>query len=127
MKTVISTPNAPQAIGPYSQGIQTETLIFTAGQLGLDPATGQLVEGVAEQTRQAMRNIRAILTAAGSSLDRIVKTTIFIMNMSDFKTVNAAYAEFFPGTAPARSTIQVAGLPLEGLVEIETVALSSPE
>ncbi len=125
MKTVIATPNAPQAVGPYSQGIQAGGFIFTAGQLGLDPASGAFAgEDITAQTRQALRNLQAVLEAAGSGLDRVVKTTIFVVDMGDFKTVNAIYAEFFADEPPARSTVQVAALPLGGLVEIEMVAVA---
>ncbi len=129
LKTVISTADAPAAIGPYSQAIKANGLVFTAGQLGLDPATGKFALGagettdVAAQTRRAMLNVRAILESAGSSLDNVVKTTIFVADLADFKTINGVYAEFFSGAPPARSTVQVAALPLGGLVEIEAVAL----
>ncbi|RLC86805.1 MAG: hypothetical protein DRI37_06785 [Chloroflexi bacterium] len=124
MKTVIATPNAPQAVGPYSQGIQAGGFIFTAGQLGLDPASGAFAgEDITAQTRQALRNLQAVLEAAGSGLDGVVKTTIFVVDLGDFKTVNAIYAEFFADEPPARSTVQVAALPLGGLVEIEMVAV----
>ncbi len=124
MRTVISTPNAPKALGPYSQGIHTGSLIFASGQLGLDPTTGKFAsEDVAEQARQAMRNLEAVLMAGGASLAHIVKTTIFLADMADFKAVNAAYGEFFAGEPPARSTVQVAALPLGGLVEIEAIAV----
>ncbi len=125
MKVVIVTPNAPQAVGPYSQGIQAGGFIFTAGQLGLDPASGAFAgEDITAQTRQALRNLQAVLEAAGSGLDGVVKTTIFVVDMGDFKTVNAIYAEFFADEPPARSTVQVAALPLGGLVEIEMVAIA---
>ena len=125
MKVVIVTPNAPQAVGPYSQGIQAGGFIFTAGQLGLDPASGAFAgEDITAQTRQALRNLQAVLEAAGSGLDGVVKTTIFVVDMGDFKTVNAIYAEFFADEPPARSTVQVAALPLGGLVEIEMVAVA---
>lgn len=124
MKIVIATPNAPQAVGPYSQGIQAGGFIFTAGQLGLDPASGAFAgEDITAQTRQALHNLQAVLEAAGSGLDGVVKTTIFVVDMGDFKTVNAIYAEFFADEPPARSTVQVAALPLGGLVEIEMVAV----
>ena len=122
-RQVITTTHAPAAIGPYSQAIKTDSLIFASGQLGLNPATGKLVEGVEAQTRQALANITALLEAAGSSMDQIVKTTIFLANLADFATVNAIYAQAFTGSPPARSTVQVAALPLGGLVEIEVIAL----
>ena len=125
MKTVIATENAPAAVGPYSQAIQVGDLIFTAGQLGLDPATGDFAgEDVATQTRQALKNIRAILEEAGAGMNQIVKTTIFVEDMADFQTVNAVYAEFFENAPPARSTVEVAALPLGGRVEIEAVAVA---
>jgi 2-iminobutanoate/2-iminopropanoate deaminase len=125
MKTVIATENAPAAVGPYSQAIQVGDLIFTAGQLGLDPATGDFAgEDVATQTRQALKNIRAILEEAGAGMNQIVKTSIFVEDMADFQTVNAIYAEFFENAPPARSTVEVAALPLGGRVEIEAVAVA---
>jgi len=124
MKEIIATPDAPKAVGPYSQGVRAKGFIFTAGQVGLVPATGKFAgEDLATQARQAMHNIKAVLEAAGSSLDKIVKTTIFMVDLGEFKTVNAIYAEFFAGDPPARSTVQVAALPLGALVEIETIAL----
>jgi 2-iminobutanoate/2-iminopropanoate deaminase len=123
-REIIATPNAPGAIGPYSQGVSTGALIFTAGQIGLNPATGKLAEGVDAQARQVMANLAAILAAAGSSLDRVVKTTIFLQSMADFAAVNAVYGAAFTVTPPARSTVQVAGLPMGALVEIEVIALA---
>lgn len=123
-RDIIATPAAPAAIGPYSQGVSTGALIFTAGQIGLNPATGKLVEGVENQARQVMANLAAILDAAGSSLDRVIKTTIFLQDMADFAAVNAVYGAAFTVTPPARSTVQVAGLPLGALVEIEAIALA---
>jgi 2-iminobutanoate/2-iminopropanoate deaminase len=123
-KNVVHTENAPKAIGPYSQAIRTETMIYTAGQLGLDPASGELVAGlVEEQTRQALTNLKHVLEAAGSTLGHVVKTTVFLKDMIDFPRMNAIYAEFFAENPPARSTIAVAGLPKGGLVEIEAIAL----
>jgi 2-iminobutanoate/2-iminopropanoate deaminase len=122
-KSAIKTEYAPKAIGPYSAGIQTGKMVFTAGQLGLVPSTGELVNGVEEQTRQALQNIRGILDAAGASMDQIVKTTVFLQDMKDFPAMNAVYATFFGDTPPARSTVQVAGLPKAGLVEIEAIAI----
>jgi 2-iminobutanoate/2-iminopropanoate deaminase len=124
MRKVIATEQAPAAVGPYSQAIQAGDLIFTAGQLGIDPATDAFAgKDVASQTRQAMENIAAILTAAGTTLDQIVKTTIFVADMGDFQTVNAVYAEFFASDPPARSTVEVSALPLGGRVEIEVIAV----
>ena len=122
-RTVIHTEHAPAAVGPYSQAIQTEQFVFLSGQLGLDPATGELQDGLEAQTQQIIQNLRAVLEKSGSSLDQIVKTTIFLTDMADFAQVNAVYATAFSGEPPARSTVQVAALPLGGLVEIEAIAL----
>jgi 2-iminobutanoate/2-iminopropanoate deaminase len=125
-RTVVATSKAPAAVGSYSQAIKTPGLVFTAGQLGLDPASGEFAgKDVAAQTRQAMQNLRAVLEEAGSGLAQIVKTTIFVVDLADFKTVNEVYGSFFgeDATPPARSTVQVAALPLGGLVEIEAVAV----
>jgi len=123
-RQVIVAPKAPPALGPYSHAIVAGELVFTAGQVGLDPETRKLVEGgVQAQTRQALKNVAAILEAAGSSLELVLKTTVFLQDMKDFTAMNAVYAEFFPQNAPARSALQVAALPLGALVEIETVAL----
>jgi 2-iminobutanoate/2-iminopropanoate deaminase len=121
-KTIIATKNAPDALGPYSQGIKLDAFVFCSGQLGLNPATGELLDGVKAQAEQAMKNLKAVLEAAGSGLDKIVKTTIFLKNMGDFPVVNEVYGSFFPGDKPARSTIEVAALPKGGLVEIEAIA-----
>jgi 2-iminobutanoate/2-iminopropanoate deaminase len=124
-RTVISTENAPQAIGPYSQAIVAGSLVFVSGQLPVDPATGTLLEGdIGAMTRQIFANLGAVLTASGSSLDRVVKVTVFLADMNDFQAMNAAYAEFFPAAPPARSTVQVARLPRDARVEIEAVALA---
>jgi 2-iminobutanoate/2-iminopropanoate deaminase len=124
MRRVIATENAPAAVGPYSQGILLRDFIFTAGQLGIDPATGKFVEGGVEaQARQALTNIQAVLEAAGSDLGRVVKVTVFLQDMNDFKAVNGVYAQFFSESPPARSAVQVAALPLGGLIEIEAIAL----
>ncbi len=125
-RDVISTDKAPKAIGPYSQGVKAGDFVFTAGQAGVDPATGKLVEGgVGEQTRQVLNNIQAILEAAGTSLDRVVRVGVFLQDMADFQAMNAVYAEFFPPdkNPPARTTVQAAKLPLGALVEIDAVAL----
>lgn len=121
-KQVISTTSAPGAIGPYSQAVQIGDLVFTSGQLGLIPETGELAEGIEEQTHQALRNVGAILEAAGSGLDKVVKTTVFLQNMNDFAKVNEIYGSFFSEPFPARSAVQVARLPKDGLVEIEVIA-----
>ncbi len=123
MKKTVTAPNAPTAIGPYSHAVTTDSLVFTSGQLGIDPATGKLPEGVEAQARQALENLKAVLTAAGASLETVVKTTVFVKNMSDFKAVNAIYAEYFPRDCPARSCVEVAALPAGGLVEVEAIAV----
>lgn len=124
MREAVSSNLAPAALGPYSQAIKTDTLLFCSGQLGLDPATMNLVEGGVEaQARQALANLRAVLEAGGSSMARVVKTVIFLADMADFAVVNAVYAQEFLNAPPARSTVQVAGLPKGGMVEIELVAL----
>ena len=123
MKKVISTPNAPAAIGPYSQAIQVGNLIYTSGQIPIDPATGQLVEGgVKEQARQSLSNIQAILQEAGLTMASVVKTTVFMADMADFAEMNSVYAEFFTEPYPARSAVAVKTLPKNALVEIEVVA-----
>lgn len=123
-KQVITTDQAPKPIGPYSAGIRAGNFIFTAGQVGIDPKTGDLVPGGIEaQTRQVLENVKNILEAAGSSMDQVVKTTVFMADMNQFAQMNAVYAEFFPGEPPARSTFGVAALPKNALVEIEVVAL----
>ena len=123
MKAQISTNNAPSAIGPYSQAIACGSFIFASGQLGLNPATGELAEGVTEQAKQSLTNLKAVLEAAGSGLDRVVKTTVFLKHISDFAAVNEVYASFFTdGAFPARSAVEVASLPKDGLVEIEAIA-----
>jgi 2-iminobutanoate/2-iminopropanoate deaminase len=126
-KKIVVTEKAPKAIGPYSQAICIEGLVFTAGQVGLDPATMELVEGGIEaQTRQVLTNLSHVLDAADSGLNFVIKTTVFLKDMADFAAMNAIYAEFFPGKPPARSTVQVAGLPKGALVEIECVAFLNP-
>ncbi len=124
MKRVpVSTQQAPAAVGPYSQAILTDGLLFCSGQLGLDPETGTLRDGIDKQTQQAVDNLRAVLTEAGTSLDNVVKTTIFVTDMGNFGMVNAIYGAAFNDTPPARSTVEVSALPLGGLVEIEAIAL----
>jgi len=123
-RTIISAPDAPAALGPYSHAVSANGFVFTAGQVGIVPGSGALAEGGVEaQTRQVLENIGAVLRAAGTGPDRVVKTTIFLASMDDFATVNGIYAQYFPQDPPARSTVAVAGLPLGALVEIETVAL----
>jgi 2-iminobutanoate/2-iminopropanoate deaminase len=123
-RQIISSQYAPAAVGPYSQAVRVGNFVFASGQLGLDPTTGKLQEGVEAQTRQALANLRAVLAAAGANLDKTVKTTIFLANIADFAKVNAVYGEVFKMEPPARSTVQVAALPLGGLVEIEVIALA---
>jgi 2-iminobutanoate/2-iminopropanoate deaminase len=126
-KKVVQTDTAPKALGPYSQAIVAGGMVYCAGQIPLDPASGNIVAGgVAEQTHQVLRNLRAVLKAAGSDLDRAVKTTVFIKNMNDFAAMNEVYGrpEYFGSAAPARSTVEVARLPRDVLVEIEVVALA---
>jgi len=126
-KKIVSTERAPKAIGPYSQAIRTEDLVFTAGQVGFDPATMNIVDGGIEaQTRQVLTNLKYVLEAADSGLNFVVKTTVFLQDMNDFAAMNAVYAEFFPENPPARTTVAVAALPKGALVEIECTALISP-
>lgn len=122
-KQVISTSSAPGAIGPYSQAILINNLVYTSGQLGLDPVTSELPEGVEAQTAQSLRNVEAVLAAAGSSLEHVVKTTVFLKNMDDFTKMNEVYGTFFSQPYPARSAVEVARLPKDALVEIEVIAL----
>ncbi len=124
-RTRISTDAAPGAIGPYSQAIKAGNLIFVSGQLPINPATNELItDDIGAMTRQIFANIAAILQAAGSSLDRIVKTTVFLADLNDFAAMNTAYAEHFGDTPPARSTVQVARLPRDARIEIEVIALA---
>ena len=123
-RNVIHTESAPKAIGPYSQAIRIGDFVYTAGQVSIVPATGDLIAGDIEaQTRQALNNLKAVLEAAGSGLDKVVKTTVFMTNLGDFARMNGVYAEFFPSQPPARSTVQVAALPKGAMVEIECVAV----
>ena len=122
MKEILATSNAPAAIGPYSQGIRAGHLVFSSGQIPVDPATGLIPEGIQAQTRQAMENVLAVLAEAGATAENIVKTTVFLQDMNDFAAMNEVYATFFSGAAPARSAVQVARLPKDGPIEIEAVA-----
>lgn len=125
---VVATDQAPKAIGPYSQAIVANGLIFCAGQVPLDPVTMKLVEGdITAQTERVMRNLEAVLAAAGSSFARVVKTTCFLTDLNNFHAFNAVYGRFFPAAAPARSTVQAARLPLGALVEVECIALAAGE
>jgi 2-iminobutanoate/2-iminopropanoate deaminase len=122
-KTVIATTSAPAAIGPYSQAIRVGDTLFTSGQIPIDPATGNLVEGaIVEQTTQVFKNLKAVLSEAGVDFSHVVKTTVFLKSMGDFAAMNEVYAKNFTDAPPARSTVQVAGLPKDSLVEIECVA-----
>lgn len=129
-KTAVSTPQAPAAIGPYSQAVRIGDLVFASGQVALDPVGGQLVPGdIAEQTTRALENIRAVLTEAGLGLADVVKTTVFLKNMGDFAAMNEVYAKYLAPEGivpPARSTVAVAGLPKDALVEIEVIATGAP-
>jgi 2-iminobutanoate/2-iminopropanoate deaminase len=124
IKKIIKTEKAPKAIGPYSAGVKTEKFIYTAGQLGIVPETGNIIDGgVESETRQSLTNIKNILEEGGSSLNSVVKTTVFLRDMNDFSLMNSIYAEFFLEDPPARSTVQVAALPKGAAVEIEAIAL----
>lgn len=122
-KNIIATKKAPGAIGPYSQGIKANGFVFASGQIGLDPTAGELVKGgIVEQSRQVLLNVKNVLEAAGSGLDKAVKTTVFLKDINDFAAMNAVYSEFFKTDCPARSAVQVAALPKGALVEIEVIA-----
>jgi 2-iminobutanoate/2-iminopropanoate deaminase len=123
MKTIIHTDDAPKAVGPYSQAVRTGNLLFTAGQVALNPATGKMVEGdIAAQAEQVMKNLRAVLAAAGTSFDHVVKTTVFLADMADYAGMNEVYGRYIGNNPPARSAFAVRGLPLGAKVEIEMVA-----
>ncbi len=123
-RQAVSSDKAPKALGPYSQAIRVGDFIFCSGQAGIDPATGKLVQGGIEaETRRVLQNLAAVLQAAGSSFGLVVKTTVFLKNMDDFKAMNAIYAEFFPVTPPARTTVQVSRLPADASVEIDAIAM----
>ena len=120
MKTIISTSQAPAAIGPYAQAVETNGLVITSGQLPIDPATGAFPEGIQAQTRQSLTNVKAILTEAGTDMDHVLKTTVFVSDMNNFAAMNEVYATFFTeGSYPSRSAVEVARLPKDALVEIE--------
>ena len=124
MRTAVSTPSAPSAIGPYSQAIRAGDLLFVSGQIPLDPATGALIDGgIADQTRRVLDNLGAILTAAGTSFDRVVKTTVYLADIAEFAAMNEVYATYFSQPAPARATIQAAALPRHVRIEIDLIAL----
>lgn len=123
MKEIVSTTNAPAAIGPYAQAVKLNGLVITSGQLPIDPATGAFPEGIKEQTRQSLTNVKAILQEAGLTMDSVVKTTVFLSDMNNFGAMNEMYATFFTeGSYPARSAVEVARLPKDALVEIEVIA-----
>ena len=121
-REVLTTDGAAAAVGPYSQGIRLGATVYCSGQLPLDPATGVMAEGIAAQTRRSLANVAAVLAAGGASLGSVVKTTVFLKNMDDFAAMNQVYAEHFPSAPPARSTVEVARLPRDALVEIEAIA-----
>ena len=126
MNEIISTPQAPAAIGPYSQGVYAKlrSITITSGQLPIDPATGAFAEGgIAGQTRQSLENVKAVLAAAGFTMEDVMKTTVFLKDMNDFAAMNEVYAQYFPGNPPARSAVEVARLPKDALVEIEAIAV----
>ena len=123
MKTIISTSQAPAAIGPYAQAVETNGLVITSGQLPIDPATGAFPEGIQAQTRQSLTNVKAILTEAGTDMDHVLKTTVFLSDMNNFAAMNEVYATFITeGSYPSRSAVEVARLPKDALVEIEVIA-----
>jgi 2-iminobutanoate/2-iminopropanoate deaminase len=123
-REVVTSKDAPQPLGPYSQAIKAGGFVFASGQIALDPATGKLIEGdIKAQTERVLKNLSAVLAAAGSSMDRVVRTTVFLKNISDFQAMNEAYGKFFTTVQPARTTVQAAGLPRDALVEIDVIAL----
>ncbi|HYR77913.1 MAG TPA: RidA family protein [Pyrinomonadaceae bacterium] len=126
MKDIIATDRAPQAIGPYSQAVRAGSLVFASGQIPIDPATGEFVAGgIAEQTEQVLRNLTAVFEAAGLSLNQVVKTTVFLVDMDDFTVMNEVYGRFFGQRPPARATVQAARLPRDARVEIEAIAVAA--
>ena len=126
MRERVQTDGAPKAIGPYSQAIKANGLVFCSGQVALDPATGQVIEGgIREQTDRVLKNLKAVLEAAGSSLDQALKTTVFLANLGDFEEMNKIYGDFFNEPPPARSTVQASRLPKDVLIEVDVIALAS--
>ena len=123
MKKVISTTNAPAAIGPYSQAIEVNGMVFASGQIPVNPANGEIPEGIEAQAEQVLTNVKNLLAAAGASMEQVVKTTVFIQNMDDFGKVNEIYATYFTGAFPARSCVEVARLPKDLLIEVEVTAI----
>ena len=125
MRVAVSTPSAPEAIGPYSQGVRAGSLVFVSGQVPIDPATGALVDGdIAAQTHRVFRNIGEILKAAGASFDHVVRATVFLADMNDFAAMNAVYATYFTSPAPARATVEVSRLPKDARIEIDVIAVT---
>lgn len=125
MREIVKTPNAPAAIGPYSQAVKANGFVYASGQIAIDPATNEVIEGgIREQTGRVLKNLRGLLEASGSSLDRVVKTTVFLTDMADYPAMNEEYAKFFAADPPARAALAVAGLPKNVLVEIDAVALA---
>jgi 2-iminobutanoate/2-iminopropanoate deaminase len=125
MKEIIATGDAPQAIGPYSQAVRAGRMVFASGQIPLDPATKEFVPGgIAEQTEQVLKNLKAVFAAAGVEMDQIVKTTVFLADMNDFTAMNEVYGKYFPENPPARATVQAARLPKDAKVEIEAIAVT---
>ena len=122
MKKVISTTNAPAAIGPYSQAIEVNGMVFASGQIPVNPANGEIPEGIEAQAEQVLTNVKNLLAAAGASMEQVVKTTVFIQNMDDFGKINEVYGKYFPEPYPARSCVEVARLPKDVLIEIEAIA-----
>lgn len=126
MRNVIATPDAPKAIGPYSQGIRASGLVFISGQVAIDPSTQQVIDGdVSAQTDRVLKNLAAILAAAGSDLKNVLRTTVFLKSMNDFAAMNAVYGKYFDAAPPARSTVEVSRLPKDVLVEIDAIALAA--
>lgn len=123
MKQKINTEKAPAAIGPYSQGVKAGGLVLTSGQLPIDPSTGEFPKGIENQTRQSLENCKSVLAAAGMSMDKVVKTNVYLSDMNNFAAMNGVYASFFDGIYPARSAVEVARLPKDALVEVECVAV----
>ncbi|MDE7219057.1 MAG: RidA family protein [Oscillospiraceae bacterium] len=124
MKTIIATDKAPAAIGPYSQGVASDHIAITSGQLPIDPVTGMFAEGgITGQTRQSLENVKSVLAAGGYTMDSVIKTTVFLKSMDDFSAMNEVYATYFPNNPPARSAVEVARLPKDALVEIEAIAV----
>lgn len=125
MRQIVQTKQAPDAIGPYSQAVIANGFVFTSGQIPIDPATGQFVSGgIAEQTQQVLKNLKAVLEAAGTDMEQVVKTTVYLADMQDFTAMNEVYATFFGAEPPSRSTVQAAGLPKDARVEIDVIALA---